>query len=58
MLQLKALHATAKTQQSQSNEYLKVGGSSSITIENCNILGKERKDLILQVLMADCKIFP
>ena len=56
MLQLKALHATAKTQRSQLNEYLKVGGGSSVTIENCNILGKEKtKDLILQVLMVDCK---
>ena len=47
MLQLKALHATAETQRSQLNEYLKVGGGSSVTIENCNILGKEKKKKIL-----------
>ena len=37
------LRATAKTQRSQLNEYSKVGGCSSVTIENCNILVKEKK---------------
>ena len=47
MLQLKAMHATSKTQRSQLNEYLKVRGGSSVTIENCNILGKEKGKKIL-----------
>ena len=34
MPQLKTLCATAKTQHSQLNEYSKVGGCSSVTIEN------------------------
>ena len=58
MPQLKTMHATTKTQCSQLNEYLKAGGCSSVTIENCNTLAKEKKkDLILQVLVVDCKNF-
>ena len=43
MLQLKTLPATTKTQWSQLNKYSKVEGCSSVTIENFNILAKEKK---------------